>query len=74
MEGYLLKKNKYWMKQERLFRLYIDGTIKYFKKTEQKGTMILKPGQRAIKDGTKNISIPTDKKDYILIQLSDLSK
>jgi hypothetical protein len=55
------------MKQERNFKLYLDGKIKYWKKQEYKGCMELKPGHRAIKDGRFNINIPTDKKAYVLI-------
>ena len=36
--------------------------------------MELKTGHRAIKDGRFNIMIPTDKKDYVLIQMTDISK
>lgn len=30
LKGQLLKKNKFFMKQERLFELFMNGTIKYF--------------------------------------------
>jgi len=36
--------------------------------------MILKAGHRAIKDGRFNIAVHTDKKQYILIQLPDISQ
>lgn len=62
------------MKQERNFKLYLDGKIKYWKKQEYKGCMELKPGHRAIKDGRFNINIPTDKKAYVLIQKPDINK
>ena len=35
------------MKQERRFELYMDGTIKYFHNTEQKGTMELTGNSKA---------------------------
>lgn len=41
LEGNLLKKNKWFMKQERRFKLYATGHIKYFKGTEEKGIMEL---------------------------------
>jgi len=31
LEGKLLKKNNWYMKQERLFRLYPNGDLSYFK-------------------------------------------
>jgi hypothetical protein len=34
LEGNLLKKNKWFMKQERRFKLYATGVIKYFKGTD----------------------------------------
>ena len=39
LEGNLLKKNKWFMKQERRFKLYANGEIKYFKGQEEKGIM-----------------------------------
>jgi len=34
LEGMLLKKNKWYMKQERRFKLYANGQLKYFKDAE----------------------------------------
>jgi hypothetical protein len=31
LEGILLKKNKWFMKQDRLFKLYATGEVKYYK-------------------------------------------
>jgi len=39
LKGRLLKQNKFWMKQERDFILYLNGEIKYFKGTSHQGTM-----------------------------------
>jgi len=39
LKGRLLKQNKFWMKQERDFILYLNGEIKYFKGKDHKGTM-----------------------------------
>jgi hypothetical protein len=39
LEGNLLKKNRWFMKQERRFKLYGSGEIKYFKGNEEKGCM-----------------------------------
>ena len=47
LTGLLLKKNRFFMKQERRFELYMDGTIKYFHNTEQKGTMQLSTDAKA---------------------------
>ena len=33
LTGLLLKKNRFFMKQERRFELFMDGTIKYFQNT-----------------------------------------
>ena len=41
LEGNLLKKNRWFMKQERRFMLFAAGEIKYYKGNEEKGTMIL---------------------------------
>lgn len=40
MEGNLLKKNKWFMKQERIFKLYPTGALMYYKpeKEELMGT------------------------------------
>jgi hypothetical protein len=41
LEGMLLKKNRWFMKQERRFKLYATGEIKYYKGTEEKGCLQL---------------------------------
>jgi hypothetical protein len=66
MAGIMLKKNKFFMKQERNFYLYLNGELKYFKGEEQKGTMKLVPGKRAYKDGKNKCTIPSATKDYLL--------
>ena len=69
LKGKLLKKNRFFMKQERLFELYVDGQIKYFNGTEQKGTMILThdAGARKISKTDIEINLPQAKKNYNLI-------
>lgn len=69
LKGKLLKKNRFFMKQERLFELFTDGQIKYFNGTEQKGTMILTPDAQARKISKSDIeiSLPQCKKNYELI-------
>ena len=46
LEGKLIKKNRFLSKQERYFRFYIDGQLKYYAPNtqEEKGTIILDKG------------------------------
>ena len=74
LSGKMLKKNKYLMKQERKFVLFLDGTIKYYKDDEQKGTIQLEKGRRMIKDGKSSATVPSTTKDFKLIQLADIGK
>ena len=48
LTGLLLKKNRFWIKQERRFELYMEGYIRYFENTKQKGEMQLTPDARAV--------------------------
>jgi len=48
LTGLLLKKNRFWLKQERRFELYMEGFIRYFENTKQKGEMQLTPDARAV--------------------------
>ena len=43
LEGKLIKKNRFLSKQERYFRFYIDGQLKYYAPNtlEEKGAIIL---------------------------------
>ena len=47
LTGLLLKKNRFFMKQERRFELYMEGSIKYFHDKSQKGTMELTKNSQA---------------------------
>ena len=69
LEGNLLKKNKWYMKQERRFKLYADGRITYFKETEKKGEINLTKDSRARKVSRYEVelSIPSAKRIYILM-------
>ena len=41
MKGTLLKKNKFMSKQARVFELYANGEMKYYKDSEYKGSITL---------------------------------
>lgn len=41
MEGVLVKKNRFGCEQNRDFKLYRNGEIKYFNGSKPKGTMFL---------------------------------
>ena len=73
--GNLLKKNKWFMKQEREFRLYADGRLEYYKETEKKGSMELTRDSKARKVSRYEVEVtlPARKKTYILMQ-ADLTK
>lgn len=74
LKGRLLKQNKFWMKQERDFILYLNGEIKYFKGKDHKGTMQLVKGHRCIKDGKLKATIDSKAKPFFLLQMPDISK
>ena len=57
LEGRLLKRTTCNFKQERIFRLYKDGQIRYFKGDKQIGTWYLDPGQTSVKDGRQSFSM-----------------
>ena len=69
LKGQLLKKNKFFMKQERLFELFMDGTIKYFNGADQKGTMMLTRNSQArkISKTELEVSLPENRKNYYLM-------
>jgi len=76
LEGMLLKKNKWYMKQERRFKLYANGHLKYFKDAEQKGVMELSKDSSCKKISRYEIEITLpnrNNKKYILLQ-TDLTK
>ena len=68
LTGILLKQNRYWMKQERRFELYMNGHLKYYKNKDLKGTLTLTKGSKALKVGRSEaiLRIEGAKKDYIL--------
>lgn len=69
LTGSLLKKNKFYMKQERSFFLFPDGKLKYFDKADHKGTMQLSKASKARKVAKTDfeISLPDCGKTYYLI-------
>lgn len=69
LTGLLLKKNRFFMKQERRFELYMDGTIKYFQNTSMKGTMDLTADAkaRALSRTEVEIVLPANDKNYVLV-------
>ena len=75
LTGLLLKKNRFYMKQERRFELFMEGYIRYFHNTEMKGEMSLTPDARArsLNRTEVEITLPANKKNYLLVQ-QDLTK
>lgn len=74
LQGILLKKNRFFRKQPRLFTLYNEGVIKYHKDmVKYKGNIILDKTTKVLKTAKHQIEIPTLKKTYILIE-TDLKK
>ena len=69
LTGLLLKKNRFFMKQERRFELFLEGQIKYFHNTSQKGTMELTPEARARQLNRTEVEIvlPANNKNYLLV-------
>lgn len=69
LTGLLLKKNRFFMKQERRFELYMEGEIKYFHNAELKGTMKLTKGAKArmINRTEVEIVLPENDKNYMLV-------
>lgn len=69
LTGLLLKKNRFFMKQERRFELYMDGVIKYFHNSAQKGTMDLTPDAKArsLSRTEVEIVLPSNNKNYVLV-------
>ena len=65
----MLKKNRWMMKQERRFKLYATGEIKYFKELEQKGCMQLTKDSSARKISRTEIEVKLNAvhKTYVLI-------
>jgi hypothetical protein len=70
LTGNLLKKNKFFMKQERTFFLFPDGKLKYFDGPKHKGTMQLTKKSKARKVAKTDfeISLPDAGKTYFLLQ------
>ena len=57
------------MKQERRFELYMEGMIKYYQNTDQKGEMKLTKGARAraLNRTEVEIVLPQNNKNYLLL-------
>lgn len=71
LSGNILKKNRFFMQQERKFDLYANGDLKYFKGIEQKGIMVLTKLSRARKVSKTQFEVvlPDVEKTYQLIQM-----
>ena len=69
-KGFLLKKNRWFQKQIRLFYLYSNGEFKYYKDIKKyKGKITLAKGTKVLKTGKNQIEIPTNDKTYIFVEL-----
>lgn len=81
IRGHMLKKNWYGKKQLRYFTLFNTGEIMYYKDmTEYKGTILLTPDTKMIKDPSgKEFSLKgckhaaKSKEEYILCQVDPKS-
>lgn len=75
LKGNLLKKNKFYIKQERRFELFMEGYIKYYDGDSLKGTMELTPNARCQRQNRTEaeILLPENRKNYHLVA-SDPSK
>ena len=65
-----MKKNKWFMKQERRFKLYATGQIKYYKGQEEKGELMLSQDSKARKISRYEVELTLNKdhrKTYILM-------
>ena len=69
LTGLLLKKNRFFMKQERRFELFMEGEIRYYHNTELKGTMTLTGDARAraLNRTEVEIVLPAHNKNYLLV-------
>ena len=69
LTGLLLKKNRFFMKQERRFELFMEGEIRYYHNTELKGTMQLTGDARAraLNRTEVEIVLPANNKNYMLV-------
>lgn len=72
LEGNLLKKNKWFMKQERRFKLYATGEIKYYKGQEEKGCLVLSKDSYAKKISKHEVELTLNaqhRKTYMFLQV-----
>ena len=72
LEGNLLKKNRFFMKQERRFKLYATGHLKYFSGQEEKGCLQLDETSVARKISKYEVELTLNKKHrktYIFLQV-----
>lgn len=69
LTGLLLKKNRFWIKQERRFELFMEGYIRYYENTKLKGEMKLSPDAKAVflSRTEVEITLPSHKKNYLLV-------
>jgi len=59
------------MSQKRIFRLFPDGQIKYFKtNNQQRGTIILSKGDRVVKTGRQKFEIVQSTRTWYLEESS----
>lgn len=65
------KVNWLHMSQKRIFRLFPDGQIKYFKtNNQQRGTIILSKGDRVVKTGRQKFEIVQPTRTWFLEESS----
>ena len=69
LTGYLIKKNRYLMKQERKFTLFANGDLKYYHEDKEKGSLNIVKGSKARKINRTEVevAIPGAKKVYVLL-------
>ena len=69
MTGNILKKNRFFMQQERKFELYANGDLKYYHGVDLKGIMVLTKRSKARKTSRNEfeITLPDVGKVYKLI-------
>ena len=69
LTGFLIKKNRYFMKQERRFELYANGDLKYYHDNKVKGELKIVKGSKARKINRTEVevAIPGIEKVYVLL-------
>ena len=76
LSGYLLKKNRYFMKQERRFELYANGDLKYYNGDQAKGDLKIVVGSKARKINRTEVevAIPGSKQEVYTLLGKEPSK